>query len=90
MVGAPSIVSVVDPAAMITAIFIVQWLLGAVGGLSIPHHARSCQDPGFIARESTWRLWSAFNWGSSGGHAGSTAVAGSWNDLIYWDSAGRI
>ncbi len=35
MFGAPSIVSVVDPAAMITAIFIVEWLLGAVGGLSI-------------------------------------------------------
>ncbi len=35
MFGAPSIVSVVDTAAMITAIFIVQWLLGAVGGLSI-------------------------------------------------------
>ena len=32
--------SVVDPAAMITAIFIVQWLLGAVGGLSIPYQGR--------------------------------------------------
>ncbi len=41
MCGAPSIVSVVDPAAMITAIFIVQWLLGAVGDLSIHQWARS-------------------------------------------------
>ncbi len=40
MFGAPSNVSVVDLAAMITAIFIVEWLLGAVGGLSIPHGAR--------------------------------------------------
>ncbi len=40
MFGAPSNVSVVDPAAMITAIFIVQWLLGAVGGLSIPYQGR--------------------------------------------------
>ena len=36
MFGKPSIVSVVDPAAMIAALFIVQWLQGAVGGLSIP------------------------------------------------------
>ncbi len=41
MFGAPSIVSVVDPAAMITAIFIDQWLLGAVGDLSIHQWARS-------------------------------------------------
>ncbi len=41
MFGAPSNVSVVDPAAMITAIFIVQWLLGAVGDLSIHQGARS-------------------------------------------------
>ncbi len=40
MVGAPTIVSEVDPAAMITAIFIVQWLLGAVGDLSIHQWAR--------------------------------------------------
>ncbi len=36
MCVAPSIVSVVDRAAMIDALFIVQWLQGAVGGLSIP------------------------------------------------------
>ena len=40
MPSAPSIVSVVDPAAMIAAIFIVQWLKEAVGGLSIHQWAR--------------------------------------------------
>ncbi len=41
MFGAPSNVSVVDPAAMITAIFIVQYLQGAVGGFSIDQWARA-------------------------------------------------
>ncbi len=40
MFGAPSIVSVMDLAAIIATLFIVQWLLGAVGGLSIHQWAR--------------------------------------------------
>ncbi len=40
MFGAPSIVSVVDLAAIIAALFIVQWLKEAGEGLSIPHRAR--------------------------------------------------
>jgi len=38
--GAPSNVSVVDLAAIIAALFIVQWLRGAVGGPSIPYWGR--------------------------------------------------
>jgi hypothetical protein len=46
MCVAPSNVSVVDPAAMITAIFIVQWLRGALGGLSIHQWARGVKSEG--------------------------------------------
>ena len=55
MFGAPSIVSVMDLAAIIAALFIVQWLQRAVRGLSIPHGARGVNCRGQIT--STARVW---------------------------------
>ncbi len=54
MFGAPSIVSVMDLAAIIAALFIVQWLKEAVGGLSIPHQARGVKGAGLTSTIPTY------------------------------------
>ncbi len=41
MFGAPSIVPVVGCRALIAPVSYIQWLQGAVRGLSIPHRVRS-------------------------------------------------
>ncbi len=74
MFGAPSIVPEVGCRALIAPVSYVQWLEGAVRGLSIPHGARSVK-----GQPSTGA--------SSGDHAGSTVVAGAWKELICWDWA---
>ncbi len=43
MFGTPSNVPLVGFGALIAPVSYVQWLLGAVGGLSIPHQGRGCQ-----------------------------------------------
>ncbi len=47
MCSAPSNVPLVDRRALIAPVSYVQWLLEAVGGLSIPHRARGVKASGF-------------------------------------------
>ncbi len=46
MCGAPTIVPVVGCRALIAPVSYFQWLLGAVGGLSISHGARGVKGEG--------------------------------------------
>jgi hypothetical protein len=48
MCSAPSIVPEVGCRALIAPVSYVQWLLGAVGGLSIPHRARGVKRHGLL------------------------------------------
>ncbi len=48
MFGAPSNVPVVGCRALIAPVSYVQWLLEAIGGLSIPHRARGVKRHGLL------------------------------------------
>ncbi len=61
--------------------------LSLLKGLKYRQPGRACQGPGFQCWRERLETLVRLNLASSGDRAGSTVVAGSWKDLIWWGRA---